>query len=60
MEPVRFGVISTARIGLERVIPAMQQSDKVSIQGIASRDLARAQNAAEQHQIPKTLSLIHI
>ncbi len=48
MEPVRFGIISTAKIGLERVIPAMQQSDLTSIQAIASRDLKRAREAAQR------------
>ena len=48
MEPVRFGIISTARIGLERVIPAMQKSAGVSIEAIASRDLDRAKEAAQR------------
>jgi predicted dehydrogenase len=46
MEPVRFGVISTARIGIEKVIPAMQRSRHTRIVAIASRDLARAEAAA--------------
>jgi predicted dehydrogenase len=46
MEPVRFGVISTAKIGLEKVIPAMQQSQLCRIVGIGSRDLGRAEAAA--------------
>lgn len=53
MEPVRFGVISTAKIGLERVIPAMQQGDGVSIEAIASRDLDRAKEVAGQLGIKK-------
>lgn len=53
MEPVRVGVISTARIGLERVIPAMLQSEAVTIEAIASRDLDRAEQAAATFGIAK-------
>lgn len=53
MEPVRFGVISTANIGIEKVIPAMQQSAHCRITAIASRDLSRASAAAEALGIPK-------
>lgn len=53
MEPVRFGVISTAKIGLERVIPAMMQGDAVRIEAIASRDLGRAEEAASRFGIAK-------
>jgi predicted dehydrogenase len=47
MEPVRFGVISTAKIGIQKVIPAMQQSTRCRIVAIASRDVTRARAAAE-------------
>lgn len=53
MEPVRFGVVSTARIGLERVIPAMQQGALTRIDAIASRDLERAKTVAAEFGIPK-------
>ncbi|MGH1478174.1 MAG: Gfo/Idh/MocA family protein [Geminicoccales bacterium] len=53
MEPVRFGVISTAKIALERVIPAMQQGAHTRIDAIASRDLEKAKAVAEQFSIPK-------
>ncbi len=53
MEPVRFGVISTARIGLEKVIPAMQRSRHCRIEAIASRDLGQAERAAAALGIPK-------
>ncbi len=53
MEPVRFGIISTAKIGLERVIPAMLQGTHVRIEAIASRDLARAKAVAGQFGIAK-------
>ncbi len=46
MEPVRFGVISTARIGVEKVIPALQRSRHCRVVAIASRERARAEAAA--------------
>jgi predicted dehydrogenase len=45
-EPVRWGVLGTARIALRSVIPALQQSRRSRVVAIASRDLARAQAAA--------------
>ncbi len=53
MEPVRFGVIGTARIAMEKVIPAMQKSANCRIVAIASRDLARAEAAAKAVGIPR-------
>ena len=46
MEPVRFGVISTARIGIEKVIPALQRARHCRVVAIASRERARAEAAA--------------
>ena len=34
---MKWGVISTAKIGTEKVIPAMQESDKLEILAIAGR-----------------------
>jgi predicted dehydrogenase len=53
MEPVRFGIISTANIGIAKVIPGMQKSRHCRIDAIASRDLGRARAAAEALGIPK-------
>jgi predicted dehydrogenase len=53
MTRVSWGVLSTAKIGLERVIGPMQQGEHASIEAIASRDLARARAAADQFGIPK-------
>lgn len=53
MEPVRFGIISTAKIGREKVIPAMQRSEHCRIEAIASRDLARAKAVAADLGIAK-------
>jgi predicted dehydrogenase len=53
IERVRWGVLSTAKIALAKVIPAMQRSSWCEITAIASRDLARAKEAARELDIPK-------
>jgi predicted dehydrogenase len=53
MSKVRWGILSTANIGTEKVIPAMQQGTYSEIVGIASRDLAVAQTVAAELGIPK-------
>ena len=53
MEAVRFGVIGTAKIALQKVIPAMQQSEHCRIVAIASRDRTRARAAADALGIPR-------
>ena len=50
---IRWGVLSTAAIGLKKVIPAMQQGQLTTIAAIASRDLSKAKEAAAAHSIPK-------
>ncbi len=52
MKKVRFGVLSTAKIGVKYVLPAMQQGSLCEIAGIASRDAARAAHAAAELGIP--------
>jgi predicted dehydrogenase len=49
---LRFGVLSTANIGLKNVIPAMQKGELTSVTAIASRDLGKARDAAAQLGIP--------
>jgi len=53
MKKVRWGILSTANIGMEKVIPAIQQSAHSEVVAIASRDLAKAQEAAGQLGIAK-------
>lgn len=53
MKPVRWGILSTAKIGLLKVIPAMQRSGACEIVGIASREMGRARQAADSLGIPK-------
>jgi predicted dehydrogenase len=53
MNKVSWGILSTAKIGTEKVIPAMQKGKFCEIRAIASRDLSRAQKAAKHLKIPK-------
>ena len=50
---IRWGVLSTAAIGIKKVIPGMQQGQYVSFTAIASRDLAKAKEAATTLGIAK-------
>jgi predicted dehydrogenase len=50
---VRWGILSTAKIGIEKVIPAMQQGFWSEISAIASRDLNNAKQAAQRLGISK-------
>jgi len=50
---VTWGVISTAKIGVDQVIPAMQQCENLEILGIASRDERIARETAEKSGIPR-------
>lgn len=44
----RWGVLSTAKIAREQLIPAIQAAENGSLAAIASRDLAKAQSLADQ------------
>jgi predicted dehydrogenase len=52
MRKVRWGILSTAKIGTEQVIPAMQQGRHSEIVAISSRTLEKAQFEAERLGIP--------
>jgi len=52
-EKLRWGVLSTANIGLKKVLPAMQQGRYTTVTAIASRDLNKAREAAAALNIPK-------
>lgn len=45
---IRWGVLSTASIGVRKVLPAMQQGQFSEVVAIASRDLERARETAAQ------------
>jgi len=53
MKKIRWGILGVAKIATTKVIPAMQQCSNVEIAAIASRDLSKAQAAAEQLGIPQ-------
>jgi predicted dehydrogenase len=50
---VRWGVLSTAAIGVKKVLPAMQKGDWVELAAIASRDLHKAEETARALGIPR-------
>ncbi|HTQ59740.1 MAG TPA: Gfo/Idh/MocA family oxidoreductase [Candidatus Solibacter sp.] len=50
---VKWGVLSTAQIGLKKVIPGMQSGKLCEIVAIASRDGKKAESAARKLRIPK-------
>jgi len=52
MRKVVWGVLSTAKIGVERVLPGMQKSALCEIRAIASRSLPTARAAAQRLGIP--------
>lgn len=52
-DTLRFGVLSTADIGIAKVIPAIQQSSRCEVIAISSRDHERARAAAGDLGIPK-------
>lgn len=50
---VKWGVLSTAKIGLNSVIPAMQQGEYSEVVAIASANTAKVNDAAERLNIPQ-------
>ncbi len=53
MEKVRWGVLSTARIATEKVIPGLHRSTRGELMAIASREAGTARSAAERLGIPR-------
>ncbi len=49
---VRWGVLGAANIALKKVIPGMKHCARATVSAIASRDLARARQAADQVGVP--------
>jgi predicted dehydrogenase len=54
MTNLRIGVLSTADIARKKVIPGMRTADLVDVVAIASRDVARARQVADELGIPRT------
>src|SRR5437588_491311 len=53
MNKIRFGILSTAKIGVEKVIPAMQKGQFTEVVAIASRMDERARSSAGRLGIPR-------
>lgn len=53
MAKIRWGILSTANIGVAKVIPAMQRGEFCEVVAIASRDASKATAAAIQLGIPR-------
>lgn len=49
---LRFGVISTAKIGAQQVLPAIQQSKRARVTAVASRDSKKAAKLAKSLGAP--------
>jgi predicted dehydrogenase len=54
MKPVKWGIISTANIGVGKVIPGMLKSTELEVVAISSRNLKTARGAAMNLGIPKS------
>ena len=53
MKKVRWGILSTAKIATEKVIPAMQEGKHCTVKAIASRKLEKAVKTAKRLNIEK-------
>lgn len=51
-QKLRWGILSTAKIGVRAVIPALQATNNGIVTAIASRDETKAQEVAKQLNIP--------
>lgn len=49
---LRFGILSTAAIGRDHVVPAIQDASNCVVTAVASRDLARARDMADRFSVP--------
>ena len=55
MASVRFGVLGTAKIAREKVIPALQRGQHTEVFALASRSGERAEAAADALDVPHAL-----
>jgi predicted dehydrogenase len=53
MKKIKWGILSTANIGMQKVTPGMLKSSQLEVVAIASRNLKRAKAAAVELNIPK-------
>ncbi|WP_138429767.1 Gfo/Idh/MocA family protein [Fodinibius saliphilus] len=52
MKTVRWGILSTAKIAVEKVIPAIQQAENSTVSAISSRSAEKADAIANKLDIP--------
>ena len=52
MKKIRWGILSTAKIGQNSVIPAIQKGEQGEVRAICSRGAGRAEEVAEKTGIP--------
>jgi D-xylose 1-dehydrogenase (NADP+, D-xylono-1,5-lactone-forming) len=55
-EPVRWGVLSTAKIGVRALLPAIAEAENARLVAVASRDLARAEAVAADNPGARALA----
>jgi len=53
MQPVRWGILSTAKIGRTKVVPGLMKSPLCNVVAVASRDEGTARTMAAELGIPK-------
>lgn len=49
---LRFGILSTARIGRDLVVPAIQDAENCVVAAVASRDFVKARAMADRFSVP--------
>ena len=54
MRKIQWGILSTANIGIKRVMPAILSGERGAIAAIASRDASRAAEVAARFAIPRS------
>ncbi len=54
MKKLRWGILSTSKFALNKIVPAMKHCQHAEITAIASRDPKRAAEAAARNGIPKS------
>ncbi|MCF8362319.1 MAG: Gfo/Idh/MocA family oxidoreductase [Prolixibacteraceae bacterium] len=50
----RWGILSTAKIGVEKVIPAIQEANNCEVVAVSSRDAKKAEKTAKKLGIPNS------
>ena len=53
MEKIKWGILGTATIAVEQMIPAMLKSELSELVAIASRSIAKAEKTAKKFKVPK-------